>query len=282
MSSSQQPYTPVFIIGCPRSGTNILRDVLSSHPLIATWPCDELNQLWRYNNYSSSSDLLTIDNLTPQISSYIHRFFSRFYATTGVPFILEKTCANTLRVSFLAALFPSAKFIHITRDGLDAAYSASLAWQSSFQFFYILRKLRFVPLSGLFPYFNRYSQGLLRKIFKLSTASTTWGPVYPGMHSDLTSLPLLDVCAKQWKLCNDVSHSDLKKLPLSQVIHLSYESFVVNPKLEVSNILSFLGLQYDSELMHTSISNVKSSSIGKALREMSPLDALRLTNYFNS
>ena len=34
---------PVVIIGAPRSGTNMLRDVLVGVGGYATWPCDEIN-----------------------------------------------------------------------------------------------------------------------------------------------------------------------------------------------------------------------------------------------
>ena len=67
MSTKVRPYTPVFIIGCPRSGTNILRDVLASHPSISTWPCDELNQLWRYKYYHRCSDVLTADDINSSL-----------------------------------------------------------------------------------------------------------------------------------------------------------------------------------------------------------------------
>ena len=40
----------VVIIGAPRSGTNMLRDVLTSLPGFATWPCDEINLIWRHGN----------------------------------------------------------------------------------------------------------------------------------------------------------------------------------------------------------------------------------------
>jgi len=41
---------PVIIIGAPRSGTNIIRDVIVTNNNFTTWPCDEINYVWRYKN----------------------------------------------------------------------------------------------------------------------------------------------------------------------------------------------------------------------------------------
>ena len=41
---------PVVIIGAARSGTNMLRDVLVKLPGVGTWPCDEINYIWRHGN----------------------------------------------------------------------------------------------------------------------------------------------------------------------------------------------------------------------------------------
>ena len=38
------------IIGAARSGTNMLRDVLTSLDGVDTWPCDEINYIWRHGN----------------------------------------------------------------------------------------------------------------------------------------------------------------------------------------------------------------------------------------
>ena len=43
MGTDQLGAKPVVIIGAPRSGTNMLRDVLCDWPGVVTWPCDEIN-----------------------------------------------------------------------------------------------------------------------------------------------------------------------------------------------------------------------------------------------
>ena len=48
----------IIIIGAPRSGTNMLRDVLTALPGFETWPCDEINLAWRHGNRALPSDEL--------------------------------------------------------------------------------------------------------------------------------------------------------------------------------------------------------------------------------
>ena len=48
-SKSQLANPPVIIIGAGRSGTNMLRDLLAQLPQFSTWPCDEINYIWRHS-----------------------------------------------------------------------------------------------------------------------------------------------------------------------------------------------------------------------------------------
>ena len=282
MSTKVRPYTPVFIIGCPRSGTNILRDVLASHPSISTWPCDELNQLWRYKYYHRCSDVLTADDINSSNRNYIYSAFDSLHSKTNTPFILEKTCANTLRIPFLSVLFPWARFIHITRDGHDASYSAFLSAQSKVNLYYIFRKLRFIPLSGLLPYFKKYLSSYFSRHFSSSAVSSLWGPVYPGMFTDSRTLSPLELYAKQWATCNMISINDLAILPTSVVHHITYEDFTRNPQFEVTKILHFLGLDLNPLTMSSLIHKVNPSSIGKAVRELPHNDFVSIASFVKS
>jgi len=46
--------TDIIIVGAPRSGTNMLRDVLTSFDGVCTWPCDEIN-------YSDQSQIINFE-----------------------------------------------------------------------------------------------------------------------------------------------------------------------------------------------------------------------------
>ena len=65
--------------------------------------------------------------------------------------MVEKTCANSLRISFVNEVVPEAKYIFIYRDGIDSTGSAKLRWTAELDIHYILKKVRFVPMMDL-PY----------------------------------------------------------------------------------------------------------------------------------
>lgn len=95
--------TDVVIVGAPRSGTNMLRDVLTSIPGATTWPCDEINLIWRHGNRDVPSDELAPEMARPEVTSYIRRRFDRI-RRTDAPCVVEKTCANALRMGFVLSL----------------------------------------------------------------------------------------------------------------------------------------------------------------------------------
>ncbi|HUT60609.1 MAG TPA: sulfotransferase, partial [Phycisphaerae bacterium] len=121
-------YSPIIIIGAGRSGTNMLRDMLTAFPGVGTWPCDEINYIWRHGNARYATDEFPPELARPRVRAYIRRAFDRLAARRGLSHVVEKTCANSLRVQFVRAVVPEARFIHIVRDGRDVAVSAVQRW----------------------------------------------------------------------------------------------------------------------------------------------------------
>ena len=105
-------YTPVIIIGSGRSGTNMLRDIITSIDGFKTWDCDEINPIWRYGNRDYPSDEIPISKLTPKIKKYIRQRFHGLYKISKSKFIVEKTCANSLRLKYVFNIFPRSNGIN--------------------------------------------------------------------------------------------------------------------------------------------------------------------------
>lgn len=119
----QLPFHPLVIIGAGRSGTNVLRDTLVRLDGFATWPCDEINPIWRHGNLGYPDDQIPASRATPAVRQFIRKAFLRIWQEQSRPdFVVEKTCANALRVPFVSAVLPEARFIHIVRDGYDPAF----------------------------------------------------------------------------------------------------------------------------------------------------------------
>ena len=127
---SQLANPPVIIIGAGRSGTNMLRDLLAQLPQFSTWPCDEINYIWRHGNRGFATDEFAREMADDKTARYIRKQFQKFAAKHPGTSVVEKTCANSLRCGFIHQIFPEARFIHIMRDGRDVAASAALRWNA--------------------------------------------------------------------------------------------------------------------------------------------------------
>ena len=140
---------PVVIIGAGRSGTNMLRDVLTRLQGVDTWPCDEINYIWRHGNRESETDEFSVEQASPDVSNFIRAQFASIVRKQGLlsypegdRFIVEKTCANSLRVPFVNSVVPEAKYIFLVRDGRDVIASARKRWQAPLNIPYLLSKAK--------------------------------------------------------------------------------------------------------------------------------------------
>ena len=188
---------PIIILGAARSGTKFLRDTLAASRDVAATPYD-LNFVWRTNNESYPSDALPADLCD---SATARRIIAGLRRAAGMKAdddrrLVEKTVSNTLRLGFVARVFPNADFVHIIRDGRDVVASSVEQWTKPVDLRYLARKF------GAFPLRNyRYALWYLRNRLKFRPQSGTesiWGVRYPGIGADIASLPLPVVCAKQW------------------------------------------------------------------------------------
>ena len=96
-------FQPVIVIGAARSGTNMLRDLLTRHSQVSTWPCDEINYLWRVGNASFPTDELESEQASPRTVATIRKQFARLARQRKAQWVIEKTCANSLRVDYVNA-----------------------------------------------------------------------------------------------------------------------------------------------------------------------------------
>jgi hypothetical protein len=269
-------YTPVIIIGAPRSGTNILRDVLTSIDGITTWPCDEINYIWRHGNVGYPSDELPAGLLTPRIARYIRKSFDSIARSHKAKVVIEKTCANSLRVPFVNRAIPGAKYIYIHRDGIEAAVSARLRWTAGLDLPYIVRKARYVPLTDLPYYALRYLWSRIYRLFSGDQRLAFWGPKLDDNKTILGKHDLLEVCAIQWQRCVEAAEQAFDTMPEEQVLELRYEDFVQHPARQIARILQFVGHDTSDQDIRAATKPVRTGSVGKARKSISADELGRL------
>ncbi|WP_035767945.1 sulfotransferase family protein [Arthrobacter castelli] len=272
----------VIIIGAPRSGTNMLRDVLTSLPGFATWPCDEINLVWRHGNRREESDDFTASMARPEVCHYLHRQFARIGEKYKADTVVEKTCANSLRVDFVAQAFPKAKYVFIHRDGVDAAASAVRRWNAEFDLKYTLAKARYAPPSDLAFYAAKMARKRLEvrndKGARAQNQQVTswWGPRPHDFKRLQDEHTLEELAMIQWQRCVDSSLRGLQKLPDDQVLNVEYEQFVQAPTDGLDHILDFLDKRdaFSSE----AVKGVNSRSIGQGQKSLGDKTAGHLRN----
>lgn len=260
-------FSPVIIIGAPRSGTNILRDTLCRIPTFRTWDCDEINPIWRHGNSGAATDALTPEMVRAPVRRFIRRAFTRQWRRSGRPaFLVEKTCANALRVSFVQAVLPEAKFVHIVRDGLDVVPSAARRWRGELEMAglpYFLAKARNTPVTDLPAYAWHFAAGRLGRVLGRSGQLPIWGPRFEGLMELARTAPLEEVCARQWAACVDASDAAFATMPDSQWTQLTYEDFVRYPAGALQRVLHFLGATADEAEIASAVKGVSPRSLGK-------------------
>ena len=150
------PY--LFIVGCPRSGTTLLRRLVDTHPLVAV--IDEMrwiasfferregltpeglvtqelvDRLLAYDRFATleiSREQLgrLIDTGDPvPYPNFVTGIFDLYGQAQGKSLVGDKTPRYVRRIGTLHALWPHARFVHIIRDGRDVCMSI-LNWEKA-------------------------------------------------------------------------------------------------------------------------------------------------------
>lgn len=254
---------PIIITGAGRSGTKLLRSILACAPETAIFP-REINYVWRHGNINHATDELTPEHARPEVCAFIREQFVKLSRRQDAPRIVEKTCANTLRLDFVRVVLPEAIVIHLIRDGRDVAESARRCWQGRPSLRYLFEKLRWVP-PGDIPYYGlrylRYQVGRLRG--NINGAQSSWGPRFSGLDRLVEERELLEVCAIQWRTCVQAAEASLENYPAEQRLTIRYEDLVADPIAVSRMVYQHAGLTLTDDCASFVNETVHEGNLGK-------------------
>jgi hypothetical protein len=116
------PKNPTFIVGSPRSGTSILRRIISLHPDVTSY--SEAIWVWDYRDMNSMRDHLKLSkDVSVSDANRIRWTFGLWQKLQNKPIFLNKNPRSSVRISYIKEIFPDGKIIHIVRDGRAVVHS---------------------------------------------------------------------------------------------------------------------------------------------------------------
>lgn len=225
---------PLVLLSAPRSGSTLLFETLAKAPALYTIGHESHRHIESLPGLHPSargfdSNRLTAADATPAVVAGMHRNFAQSLrdrdgqppAAGSAVRLLEKTPKNTLRVGFMRAVFPDARFVYLYREPRAVLASMIEAWQSG----------RFVTYPNL-PGWTGLSWSLL---------------LVPGWR-ELVGRPLEEIVARQWAITTAHVLDDLEALPASERCFVRYDDLIASPADSVRRVCDFAGLHWDQSL----------------------------------
>lgn len=231
---------PLIIVSAPRAGSTLLFETLAHFPNL--WTIGEESHeiiegipALHPAAHGYASNRLTAADVTPQITTALHDRFARqlqdhqgrqlldlpTHQQPDQVRLLEKTPKNALRIPFLRALFPDARFLFLYRDPAENISSILEGWQSQ----------RFIAYRAL----PGWPQG-------------TWSFLLPRGWETLGNRPLVEIAAYQWRVANETILADLDQIPRDAWHLVRYADLVAAPKPTIRQIAAFADLRWHEEM----------------------------------
>ncbi|WP_022836723.1 sulfotransferase family protein [Salisaeta longa] len=146
---SASAFKPLFVVGCPRSGTTLVQRLLNAHPEVAIAPETFLVQKARRHSPPALIEALAAGPLFPAMGApdAFHRaaraahdpqaifeaLLRTFAAHTGASVVGEKTPDHVRHIPQLLDWFPRARVIHVVRDARAVVNSwRTVPWRSGY------------------------------------------------------------------------------------------------------------------------------------------------------
>jgi hypothetical protein len=229
---------PVVVVGAPRSGTSFLGGCIGA--------LDSVSYHREPVAMKAVARHVYVRGWSPERAD---RTYRTIYAMllglhlAGDRRLVDKTPQNAFVVPSLAQVFPDARFIHIIRDGRDAATS-------------YLEK----------PWARQVFAWTRRR----DPAGEPYGPfapwwVEPDRRAEFESTSDVHRAIWVWRRYLEAAREGTRSIDPARWIEVRYEALMTDPKLEADRILDFLGVEDDAERerLQVALSRADPASLGR-------------------
>lgn len=242
---------PVFIIAAPRSGSTLLFETLAANRAFWTLGDESHRQIEgipalhpRARDYASNRLLAgdageeTTRQLLESVRADLRNAGGARYQDlpagerpASVRF-LEKTPKNALRIPFLRALFPDARFIYLYRNPRDNLSSLLDSWRSG--------RFRMYPeLPGW--------------------TGTAWSHLLIPGWQELIGKPLAEIVAAQWRVTHEIILQDLAGIADAHWHLLDYDALLADTAAEMKRLCRFCEVPFGSQMQSLAARPLKPS-----------------------
>ena len=244
------PERPVFVIGCPRSGTTVVFSLLRANPALASIG-QEGHVLWESFHHPREQGWFS-NALSPgDVRSFERRYLAWAIGALARPKggrFLDKTPRNSLRLPYLDALFPDAQYVFVQRDGRATVSSLVVAWREREHPAYVLP----VPF---------HTPGI---------PDRAWHFILPPGWREMDGRPLEDVCALQYTTATDAILEFRGGLAADRFVDLRYEDLLADPAGQMEHVHQALDVPFTDAEARRAREHVRAPSGPQKWRTATP------------
>jgi len=204
--------------------------------------------VWAYADPGRPHDRFDERDARPRVVRYIRKRFLKHQREHGGLRVMEKTPSNLLRVPYMHAIFPEAKFVYVVRHPFSYMSSAEFRWRQAVHLRRVIERFLEAPKTQLHYYAGRLFVDHFRKKMLKRKHVSVWGVRYPGVMDDLEALTTEQVIAKQWAACSRQMEADMDLIGRDRFFCLRYEDLVANPTDTFSRVLGHFGYELTDEI----------------------------------